>query len=399
MTDDLNKPLGLDLDDKAGERRALPWLRIALGFGAAGLLCLALFLGYVRDPFAGQPTIVAEITTQSATVPAADTPRIPAAPAEAQRQGAEDRSRSTAAELEADSGVKVVRSGGRQAPSAVILRVPDETPAIRLAAAPDRRLVEKGKHGALPRVGDDGARPADVYARAQPVKAGRPRIAIMVTGLGIGQTATENAVGKLPGAVTLAFAPYGGELERNVARARSEGHEVILQVPMEPFDYPDNDPGPHTLTTTLSPDQNLDRMHWLMSRFPGYIGFANHMGAKFTADSRALSPVLREAAKRGLIYVEDGMSSRSLALELAPAAGVTALRGDLQIDLSGRPADIDAALAKLEALARTRGHAVGVGAALPSVVERISRWAAGLEARGIDLVPVSAIAATLKRTG
>ena len=32
-----------------------------------------------------------------------------------------------------------------------------------------------------------------------------------------------------------------------VARAREAGHEVLLEVPMEPFDYPDNDPGPQTL--------------------------------------------------------------------------------------------------------------------------------------------------------
>ena len=57
-----------------------------------------------------------------------------------------------------------------------------------------------------------------------------------------------------------------------VARARGEGHEVLLQVPMEPFDYPDNDPGPQTLLTSLDAGQNIDRLHWLMSRFQGYVG-------------------------------------------------------------------------------------------------------------------------------
>ncbi len=50
--------------------------------------------------------------------------------------------------------------------------------------------------------------------------------------------------------------PYGADVERLVARARGEGHEILLQVPMEPFGYPDNDPGPQTLLTSLTPEQN-----------------------------------------------------------------------------------------------------------------------------------------------
>ena len=113
--------------------------------------------------------------------------------------------------------------------------------------------------------------------------------------------------------MTFAFAPYGTDLERWVTRARGEGHEVLLQVAMEPFDYPDNDPGPQTLLTSLSAEQNIDRLHWFMSRFQGYVGVANFMGTRFTATEQALSPVLREVAKRGLIYFDDGSSPRSLA--------------------------------------------------------------------------------------
>ena len=94
---------------------------------------------------------------------------------------------------------------------------------------------------------------------------------------------------------------------------------MLLQAPMEPFDYPDNDPGPQTLLTSLSADQNIDRLHWLMSRFQGYVGIVNYMGARFTATEQALAPVLKEAAQRGLIYVDDGSSPRSLAGQIAGA--------------------------------------------------------------------------------
>jgi uncharacterized protein len=213
-----------------------------------------------------------------------------------------------------------------------------------------------------------------------------------VTGLGISALGTSDALAKLPGPVTLGFAPYGADLDRLAARARESGHEVLLQVPMEPFDYPDNDPGPQTLLTSLNPGQNVDRLHWLMSRLQGYVGIANYMGGRFTASEAALAPVLREAAKRGLIYVEDGSSPRSLAGQIAGANNLSYAKGDLTIDAVPASAEIDRALGRLEKTARERGVAIGMANALPASIERISVWAKAAESRGILLVPISAVA-------
>ena len=163
--------------------------------------------------------------------------------------------------------------------------------------------------------------------------------------------------------MTFAFAPYGADVERLGARARSEGHEVLLQVPMEPFDYPDNDPGPQTLLTSLTPEQNIDRLHWLMSRFQGYVGMADSMGARFTATEPALGAVLRETAKRGLIYLDDGSSPRSVAAR-SPAPTISPFaKADIVLDAVPTPAEIDRALGAPGndgARARRRGrHRVG----------------------------------------
>ena len=101
---------------------------------------------------------------------------------------------------------------------------------------------------------------------------------------------------------------------------------------MEPSDYPDNDPGPQTLLTSLSNEQNLDRLHWVMSRFQGYVGITNSMGARFTATDKALAPVLHEAGKRGLIYLDDGSSPRSLAGRMAGGSGVPFAKAEVTID-------------------------------------------------------------------
>jgi hypothetical protein len=151
--------------------------------------------------------------------------------------------------------------------------------------------------------------------------------------------------------------------------------------------------GAQTLLTSLNASQNVERLHWLMSRLQGYVGLANYMGGRFTATETALAPVLREAAKRGLIYVEDGASPRSLAGQMATANNLPYAKADLMIDAVPTAAEIDRSLARLEKTARDHGVAFGMANALPASIERIAAWAKTAESRGIVLVPISAIAA------
>ena len=151
-------------------------------------------------------------------------------------------------------------------------------------------------------------------------------------------------------------------------------------------------PGPQTLLTSLSSEQNLDRLHWLMSRFQGYVGIAGAMGARFTSTEGALAPVLKETARRGLIYVDDGASTRSLAGQIASANNMPFAKAELAIDAVPTPAQIDRALARLEAMAREHGSAVGYASAVPASIDRIAQWAKAAESRGILLVPISAVA-------
>lgn len=295
--------------------------------------------------------------------------------------------------VERRTGVKIVRAGGGAAPEALII---DVTKALNtgLPAAPDPRLIEQTPHGPIPRIAADGARPSEVYARPAISSVGStqgsPRIALLIGGMGLAPHATESAIANLPSAVTLGFAPYGADLARETARARAAGHEVVLQIPMEPFDFPNNNPGPHTLLAGAGKAANIDNLAWLMSRFTGYAGVANFLGGKLTADAKALTPVLREIAARGLFYVDDGTSAQSLAMPLAPGQALAAARADVVLDSTADPEAIEAALARLEAIARDKGVAIGVASALPPSIATIGRFARALEARGIALIPLSA---------
>src|SRR5258708_20536559 len=161
--------------------------------------------------------------------------------------------------------------------------------------------------------------------------------AIVVGGLGVGAAKPTDAIMKLPAAVTLAFTPYGSDPGKLAERARAQRHEILLQIPMEPFDYPDNDPGPQTLLTTLPPEQNLDRLYWHLSRFQGYAGIANFMGGRFVVTDAVMQPIVREAAKRGLGYLDDGAAPRSVAPSLAAGPAMPFAHAQCSV-VSGPPA-------------------------------------------------------------
>src|ERR1700716_3376634 len=216
-----------------------------------------------------------------------------------------------------------------------------------------------------------------------------PSIAIVIGGLGVGAAKTSDAIMKLPPAVTLAFTPYGSDPGKLVERARAKRHQGLLQIPMEPFDYPDNDPGPQPLLTTLSAEQNLDRLFWHLSRFQGYAAVANFMGARFVVTDAVMQPIVREAAMRGLGYLDDGSTPRSVASSLAAGQAMPFAKADFAIDAVPTSAEIDRTLIKLEPLAKERGLAVGVASALPISIERIAAWIKTLDSRGIMLVPLT----------
>ncbi len=264
--------------------------------------------------------------------------------------------------------------------------------AISLRPAPEPGLFAEGQNGMVPIIGANGERPADVYARPYNHADGRPRVALVIGGLGLNAETTQAAIDNLPGEVTLSFAPYTDDLQRWINRARASGHEVILEVPMEPYDYPDNDPGPATLLTSNDWEDNAHQLDWVMSRAAGYIGVMNYQGARLTADEDAFNPVLREVATRGLLYLDDGTSQRSLTRRLGGAIGGTIAVANRRIDMRPSRANIDNALLDLESSAMGDGVAIGVGFAYPVTVEQIVSWAETLEAKGISLAPLSAVA-------
>jgi polysaccharide deacetylase 2 family uncharacterized protein YibQ len=387
MADDLSAPLGVKRKAKPAARFALPagpanvpLARIAFGVAALVVAGVGARILLVNDPMGGRP--VAEVNINSAHNAVAES--VGATP---------DASATITAEPEMPAGGPSVTVVGADVPDGPV-GAPDAGAPNADGLFPD--LLETSEHGAIPRISATGETPFEAYSRPSLTPAtadGKPLIAIVVTGLGLNVTGTDAAIETLPDTVTLAFAPYGKGLARSAAAARAAGHELLLEVPLEPFDYPESDPGPDTLLTGQAPRDNLAKLYTVLGKFGGYVGLINHMGARFTASTSDFSPVMEELGARGLGYLDDGSSNRSMAQQLATANAVQYGRADLALDLNPARGPILEQLKALELQATDKGSAIGVISALPVSVATLGEWTKTAADRGFVVVPVSALMA------
>ncbi len=263
-----------------------------------------------------------------------------------------------------------------------------------LAAAPDPALIQQSPVGPLPVISPDGRESWRVYARRFDKSDKRPRIAIVLTGLGINARTAQTAVQGLPGQVTLAFVPYADRLRALTARARAAGHEVLLAVPMEPMDFPQVDPGPQALLLSLTVGNNQKRLEWALSRASGYVGITNFLGSRFTKSRKQTRALMRNLKARGLMFLDSYSAPASTASDVATRVGVPWVNNEIYLDEQTSAAAIDGMLEKVERIARETGHAVAIGNGYPVTIERVAKWASKLEQRGLVLAPVSALAST-----
>ncbi|WP_145137763.1 divergent polysaccharide deacetylase family protein [Roseomonas gilardii] len=254
---------------------------------------------------------------------------------------------------------------------------------------PDPQLLEVTSLGPLPRVAPDGRTSIRAYGRAFPRGEKRPRIAIVVGGLGLHAGLSDEAIRRLPPTTGLAFSPYAQNLQPLLNRARARGMEMLVAMPMEPAGYPSNDPGPRALLTTLPAAENAERLRWVLTRLQGYVGAVGALGGmrgeRFAQAPELLAGVQDVLRDRGLLYLDP----RPEATNSNRAWGRTA---DVVIDEPATREGVERRLQELERVAKEWGSALGVaGDASPVLLDRITSWATGLEQRGIVLAPVTAI--------
>jgi polysaccharide deacetylase 2 family uncharacterized protein YibQ len=275
-------------------------------------------------------------------------------------------------------------NGGRNDDRALTRRVPLRS--VRIVPA----LLEKGPHGALPRIASDGRAAWRVYGRPHDRSDRRPRIAVIITDLGLKKDVTESAIEDLPGVVTLAFSIYGRDLKTHAAAARKAGHEVLVTLPLETAEDSGHDPGPRALVASLSARQNRDRLYWIMGRTPGYVGLVAWPVGVFSRKG-PLKEVLGEARKRGILVIDGRPGPREDGAKLFAPSGVVWSKVTVWLDREPSPNALDAAFRKAEATARRAGAAIVIGQPYPLTLTRVRSWLESFSRKGLVPAPVSAV--------
>ncbi|MEL7485964.1 MAG: divergent polysaccharide deacetylase family protein, partial [Pseudomonadota bacterium] len=255
-------------------------------------------------------------------------------------------------------------------------------------AKPIKALLRKTVHGNIPQLAGNGRRASRAYAKPFDATTNQPKVSIVVAGLGLNPSLTEQAIQELPAGVTLAFAPYAKNLDRWTARARAAGHELVLELPMEAHHGAPEALGPAALLTRRSAAENIERLKWLLARFEGYFAVTNYLGGKFSADAKAFRPVLDELKRAGVAYIDDtgAVGQINASADWAPVTRLVAAGGDGE-----SAASVRRDLAALETAARRDGSALGKAYLQEQTLTALIEWTREAEARGVAIAPASAV--------
>ena len=287
---------------------------------------------------------------------------------------------ATQASAAASSGIRI--NGEMVRPGQSLSQVRGEQPATATPQLASAKLPE-------PQVPAAPKTPFERYARPFSNADGKPTVSIIVGGLGINRGRTNAAINELPPEITLSFAPTTANLQSWINKARRAGHEVLIELPMEPYDYGRERPHPQILQVAAGTETNTRRLQTLLSRVRSYTGVMNYQGGKFATSDTAARPVFDVLEKKGLAFFEDGSLSRSVFAETAALERVPFGKAGAWIDARPEGDEIANQLMILEAEALENGASLGMGISYPVTVDILKEWTARLESRGFVLAPAS----------
>lgn len=263
-------------------------------------------------------------------------------------------------------------------------------PKTQLAKAP---LHENTKFGTIPLAGPDGNSAKHLYAAQPNTKTdSKVKVVFIFSDLGRNDALSEKILEATPAGVTLAYLPYSSDLKTKITTARSKGHEILLNIPMEPTDYPHTDTGPNTLLTGLPTENNMERLQWAMAQGHEYVGLMNLQGSLFLSSQHDLTPVLHEMEKRGLLFVEAEASYRSQVTEIAQKARLPHIKSHFVLSECLTPKELHTILIRAEQMAQESGTIVIVAHASPLTTPLLLTWIRKAQEQNYAFLPVSQIA-------
>lgn len=192
-------------------------------------------------------------------------------------------------------------------------------------------------------------------------------------------------------AVCFAIMPDTPHAVETMQLAKQTGHESIIHIPMEPINYPRENPGENAIYIQLSSGEISRRMERFIKQLPDCIGANNHMGSLATSDEPAMHTVMQSLRKHNLRFIDSRTTSGTVAYKVAQKNMVPALKRDIFLDepdLSA--ANMDKKLAEISRISLSKPYVVAIMHCHTAAhLNYLTQFIARAQDNGFKLEPIS----------
>lgn len=231
--------------------------------------------------------------------------------------------------------------------------------------------------------------PVDAPRTTPPARDGLPRVAIIIDDVGYDPKIVDKLF-KLEVAVTLSVLPNSPHGKTIAHKARRRGTEIMIHLPMEPVEYPDVDPGPGALLSSMGPDELIGQLKRHLDAIPVAIGVNNHMGSKLTASSDQMNQIFTILRKRNLFFIDSLTTDQTQTRASARLLKVPYARRSVFLDNDPYPDGIRRQIEQLIRIAGRNESAVGICHPYATTLDVLRQELPELKKR-VKLVPASAV--------
>ena len=225
------------------------------------------------------------------------------------------------------------------------------------------------------------------------VKTETPEIAIILTGLGLNKEWTTQVLTTFKGKATFAFSSYSANLQGQVQEATNLGNQVLVALPMEPYAFPNPDPGPHTLLTGVKAEENIFKTKDILKKVPNGIGIIGDYGSRFTLSQGDLEPILKEIQNHGSTFIDPYTTLYSQVQQTCKVLGMGCHQVNLTLTMAKSDDEIDNFFEKVIHNAKENGTIIVSVAAIPAFTRHLLEWIRSSEKKGINFVTIAQLKA------
>ena len=217
------------------------------------------------------------------------------------------------------------------------------------------------------------------------------RIGLLITGI-VNNSDILQKIESLPGEVSLGYSPYCMDITEHLTKIVAKGHDIYVQTPFEPENYPIDDPGYLGILRAQHNKGNMNRLNTILTKFDMIKGVYSEPSEKFTSYAEELKPILDEIKKNNLLFLYGNGVGNKIFDDLTTEKSIQVLYKNILVDQEVNDIAIKARLSELEKIATEKGFVIAYARPYPLTLSIILDWINSLDKKGISIAPISQIA-------